>query len=174
MESAFFDLRMFDLAESIDEQYDNPTTDHRLAYVLTRDTEHGALLTLSRYEVRIERSYFRALHEIQRIQAARAAHHVPPPAPADPGVAISETPSQEPMSNQPPTPVPAAAAGPKGAPATPSCDPPPSAANPVPARDLQKLPKEPNLAAGPRPAGLASGLISREAGAVEALKALRA
>lgn len=38
---------------------------------------------LSRYEVTIERGMYRALHELQRLQAARAGITVPPPAAVD-------------------------------------------------------------------------------------------
>jgi hypothetical protein len=39
----------------------------------------SALMTLSRYETSLERSYYRALHELQRLQHARLGGHVPPP-----------------------------------------------------------------------------------------------
>jgi hypothetical protein len=38
-----------------------------------------AFSKLSRYEAAIERSYYRALHELQRLQHARRGGHVPPP-----------------------------------------------------------------------------------------------
>ena len=38
-----------------------------------------AFSKLSRYETAIERSYYRALHELQRLQHARLGGHVPPP-----------------------------------------------------------------------------------------------
>jgi hypothetical protein len=38
-----------------------------------------ALSKLQRYEAAIERSFFRALHELQRLQHARLGGHVPPP-----------------------------------------------------------------------------------------------
>jgi hypothetical protein len=38
-----------------------------------------AFSKLSRYETAIERSYYRALHELQRLQHARRGGHVPPP-----------------------------------------------------------------------------------------------
>ncbi len=37
----------------------------------------GAISKLSRYEVAIERSLYRALHELQRVQAARQDGHAP-------------------------------------------------------------------------------------------------
>jgi hypothetical protein len=39
----------------------------------------SAFITLSRYEATIERSYYRALHELQRLQHARLGRRVPPP-----------------------------------------------------------------------------------------------
>jgi len=39
----------------------------------------SAFTTLSRYEAAIERSYYRAFHELQRLQDARLGGHVPPP-----------------------------------------------------------------------------------------------
>jgi hypothetical protein len=46
--------------------------------------EANAFSKLSRYEAAIERSLYRALHELQRLQAARRADvNVPPPAAID-------------------------------------------------------------------------------------------
>lgn len=39
----------------------------------------NAFTKLSRYEAAIERSLYRALHELQRLQATRAGQHVPLP-----------------------------------------------------------------------------------------------
>jgi hypothetical protein len=41
------------------------------------------LATLSRYEAHLSRQMFQALHELQRLQAARAGEPVPPPAALD-------------------------------------------------------------------------------------------
>jgi len=49
-----------------------------------------AFSRLSRYEAGIERSLFRALHELQRLQAARAGTHVPPPVAVDVDLALPE------------------------------------------------------------------------------------
>jgi len=38
-----------------------------------------AFTTLSRYEAAIHRGYYRAFHELQRLQHARLGGHVPPP-----------------------------------------------------------------------------------------------
>jgi hypothetical protein len=49
-----------------------------------------ALSKLSRYEVSIERSFYNALHELQRLQAARAGQRVAPPVAIDVNVTASE------------------------------------------------------------------------------------
>ncbi len=50
----------------------------------------NALSKLSRYETTLERSLYRALHELQRLQAARSGATVPPPAVVDVDVMITE------------------------------------------------------------------------------------
>jgi hypothetical protein len=56
-----------------------------LGQTFIRDSETAnAFSKLSRYETAIERSLYKALHELQRLQAARRADdHVPPPAAID-------------------------------------------------------------------------------------------
>jgi len=44
---------------------------------------------LSRYEVTLERSLYKALHELQRLQAARHGKAVPPPRAVDVEVSVS-------------------------------------------------------------------------------------
>ena len=44
---------------------------------------------LSRYEVTLERSLYKALHELQRLQAARDGQAVPPPHMVDMEVSVS-------------------------------------------------------------------------------------
>src|SRR5881392_3219333 len=46
------------------------------------------LSTLARYEAGLERAFYRALHELQRLQAARAGHAVPPPIAVDVTVTV--------------------------------------------------------------------------------------
>jgi hypothetical protein len=61
------------------------------AYVMSTDHETltddlattDNLGKLGRYETQIERSFYRALHELQRLQAARQGERVPPPLVAD-------------------------------------------------------------------------------------------
>jgi len=45
--------------------------------------EPAVLGTVTRYETNLERSFFKTLHEIQRLQAARSGAVVPPPAALD-------------------------------------------------------------------------------------------
>ena len=45
--------------------------------------------TLSRYETTLERSLYKALHELQRLQAARQGHAVPPPEVVDVDISIA-------------------------------------------------------------------------------------
>ncbi len=101
IESGFFDMRLHDLAGTLEANYGDAPTHLRLALVVERDSPTGTLLTLSRYEVRLERSYFRALHELQRIQARRSGQDVPPPAAADLDITISHPPSPPPNSPAP-------------------------------------------------------------------------
>jgi hypothetical protein len=55
-----------------------------LGYAFLSDAEGPQCLgKLSRYESGLERSMYRALHELQRLQAARAGQAVPPPVTVD-------------------------------------------------------------------------------------------
>jgi hypothetical protein len=67
-------------AAASDAQRDHET----LATTLVRDATSGnALSKLSRYETSLERSMYRALHELQRLQAARQGHAVSAPGVVD-------------------------------------------------------------------------------------------
>jgi len=60
-----------------------------LGTVFAQDSgEEGAFLKLSRYETAIERGLFRALHELERLQARRLGADVPPPTTVDVDVAL--------------------------------------------------------------------------------------
>jgi len=50
---------------------------------IQQSTEGDAFSKLSRYETGIERSLYRALHELQRLQTARCGGNVPLPLAAD-------------------------------------------------------------------------------------------
>ena len=93
METGLLELRLMDHDEELKEDYTGLSTQNRLAYVFARDAEQFNIL--ARYEARIERSFYRALHELQRLKAGRAGQSIPLPqvvevnAPEDP-----ETPPQ--------------------------------------------------------------------------------
>lgn len=73
-------------AEEAEAARDNET----LAIAFTQATSTTDTLTkLSRYEVAIERSLYKALHELQRLQAARADQAVRAPAVLDVNVSTS-------------------------------------------------------------------------------------
>ena len=54
-------------------------------------TGANALSTLGRYETHLDRGLFRALHELQRLQATRLGRNVPPPAVVDVEISSSHT-----------------------------------------------------------------------------------
>jgi len=75
------EAKLFDTARSDGSVFDN---------VLPWDSDRKKLQLLSRYEVTLERSFFRALHELQRLQAAREGQAVPVPAVVDMNVSGHE------------------------------------------------------------------------------------
>jgi len=82
METAAFELRLAEHASGLDHECRGLSGLHRLASVFLRDVRDANPLTvLARYETRVERSFYRALHELQRLQATR------PPAPLAPAPA---------------------------------------------------------------------------------------
>src|SRR5262245_39700849 len=62
-------------AEQMRAQCNEPLATIGLSFVRAA----SAFTTLSRYEAALHRSYFRNLHELQRLQHARLGGHVPPP-----------------------------------------------------------------------------------------------
>lgn len=66
-------------AEQLRARRHDPTATIGLTFIRAA----GVFTTLSRYEAGIERSYYRALHELQRLQHARLGGHVPPPVALD-------------------------------------------------------------------------------------------
>src|SRR5262245_21371125 len=66
-------------AEKIRALGNDPTATFGLTFIRAA----GAFMALSRYEASFERSYYRALHELQRLQHARLGGHVPPPLAVD-------------------------------------------------------------------------------------------
>ena len=62
-------------AEQMRARCNEPTATIGLTFIRAA----SAFTTLSRYEAAIDRSYYRTLHELQRLQHARLGGHVPPP-----------------------------------------------------------------------------------------------
>ncbi len=83
-ETGFWKLRLTDLKEEIDSKYQEIGNRERLAFVL-RDDSLGpnSLTILSRYEAKIERAFYRALHELLRVQTERMGYALLPPSLAD-------------------------------------------------------------------------------------------
>jgi hypothetical protein len=82
LETGFFELGLIDHKDDLELDYNGLTSKDKLAHVFRRDAcpTPSVLGALSRYEVRIERAFFRALHELQGLQAARQHPDPPPPA----------------------------------------------------------------------------------------------
>ena len=74
---------------------DNAAADDTLigAAFIMDSAAPDALSKLGRYEASIERSVYRALHQLERMQAARVGKAVPVPTAVDVDVHVSETPS---------------------------------------------------------------------------------
>jgi len=91
LETGLFNLRMCDLSKQTQITYKQLSDAERQAFVFLDDSRHaGAIENLSRYETRIERSFYRALRELQRLRKNRGAGLQPaspqtkPPAPPQP------------------------------------------------------------------------------------------
>jgi hypothetical protein len=67
-----------------EQQKDHFETDRGVGFAFVKDAANAdAFGKLSRYEAAIERSLYKALHELERLQARRAGQDVPPPAALD-------------------------------------------------------------------------------------------
>ncbi len=127
METAAIELRLAQYASGLDHECRGLSGVHRLASVFLRDARDANSLTiLPRYEARVERSFYRALHELQRLQATRppaplapapaskndsaeqsqiAPDPLPqkdltPPSPQSPNLRITQSPNHRPAANQ--------------------------------------------------------------------------
>lgn len=120
MEAGCLALGLLDHRDSLEEDYSELEFGDKLAYVAQRDAHSADLLArFSRYEIRLERSFFRALKELQRLQTQRrAAAQDPPDAPLespsakmakqsqfDPAAAGPQTPPQPPQPASPSSPI---------------------------------------------------------------------
>jgi len=75
VEAAVYTVRLMDLDEDMQDDY-SPKLEpiERLAYVVIDDARRRSVLdNLSRCEARLERSFYKALHELQRLQSQRPA-----------------------------------------------------------------------------------------------------
>ena len=71
LEGGLFQLRWPMTPKNIEKEYQNLSHRTRLAYLFLRDIRgNNALNMLGRYEARVERSFYRALRELQRLQPA--------------------------------------------------------------------------------------------------------
>ena len=68
-----------------EERFNHLGEERGLGWAFTQDAQYqNAFSKLSRYETAIERGLYKALHELQRLQAARdAASSIPPPVTVD-------------------------------------------------------------------------------------------
>ena len=100
METALFDLRMEERQEAMRRDHGSLQPHGRHAYVFLFDVRGAnSFLTLSRYEARAERSFYKALHELQDLQSRRSGGDPPPPDNGEAPVAArhnSQLPPQEP------------------------------------------------------------------------------
>jgi len=82
LESGLFQLRLADDTRDIERDYEHLTPRARLAYLFRRDIRgHNTPAHLGRYEARVERSFYRALKELQRLQSAKQSQSTPEPEP---------------------------------------------------------------------------------------------
>jgi hypothetical protein len=116
VETGLFNLRMRALNREIENEFGQPTGTERHAFVFRDDTRNShAIENLFRYECRIERSFYKALHELQRLQADRPPmtdpvepadpapiQDVPPGAHPDPRVEVTESAEQTHFQNRTP------------------------------------------------------------------------
>lgn len=113
METSFFELGAIDCSKSLAERYKNTDAHDLHAFVFRNDArEDDVLSRLARYESRLQRSFYKALHELQRLQELRAT---PANAMSDPETPpVSPAPDSTPDSGDPtPDPTPPTSAPPE-------------------------------------------------------------
>jgi len=97
IETGLFNLRLCDLAGELNRKYTRVPENGREAFVFRDDTINSrAIENLYRYETRIERSFYRALKELQRLQS------VPPPDESSATAPDPEPNSADQTQSQPP------------------------------------------------------------------------
>ena len=77
IETGLFELGLFHLQDHHKELFDDYNQPQKLAHVFRSNAD--TLATFGRYQARAERSFYRALHELQRLQAGRQLPDPPPP-----------------------------------------------------------------------------------------------
>ena len=93
VETAIFESRR------IESDWKGDSVDRGIGGAFMQDASRTeAFAKLSRYEALIERGLYKALHELQRLQAARAGVPVPPPEAADVDVNVTVQGSGEDLS----------------------------------------------------------------------------
>ena len=80
IETGFFELGVSNHQDTFEERQISHSQPQKLAFVFRWDPD--PFVTLSRYEARIERSFYRALHELQHLQADRKTNSVEQTQPA--------------------------------------------------------------------------------------------
>ena len=79
-EAAFWDLKMAQTDETVDDRFENPPKSRYLAYAHEgRFGLNSTANNLARYESRLESAFYKALHELERLR--REQPPVPQPAP---------------------------------------------------------------------------------------------
>jgi hypothetical protein len=80
-EAAFWDLKMADNKESLEAEFNNVQEGAYLAHSMEYTFgPKSAINNLTRYEARLERAFYKALHELERLRREHAGR-VPRPAP---------------------------------------------------------------------------------------------
>ena len=91
METGLFELRWSKLEQGMKKEYGDLARHERHAYVFYRDVcGPNAFAALARYEARAERAFYRALHELQKMQPERPVAD-PPVTHTDPALENCQT-----------------------------------------------------------------------------------
>jgi hypothetical protein len=76
-EAAFWNLKMAENDESVEAEYDNVQETAYLAHAMEYAFgSKSSINNLSRYEARLERAFYKALHELERLRRERPAQQI--------------------------------------------------------------------------------------------------
>src|SRR5580704_482927 len=135
MEPGFFSLRLEVMNDKIQDDFSALDPQAHLALVVRDDAQYPDTYgKMSRYEARFERTFYKALKELQRLQALRAAV-------SDSG---NGTVSQNPISPDPDPPPPPSAQSLARDPEPATPPPAPNAANPEPPEPVDMVDRSPD------------------------------